>query len=212
MTVCGGYVSSSGDDEFIPLFLKTTDELHFFEHMGSYATGVLREQQVLDASESKSEVKGEDGMGGVWQMDPERIDVADMTNWLVKYGVPWPFRKLFIGAHKKPLRLIIAHDDTSLEITNSVPFFGSWTVSFNMDGSWKSSTDRRNNPIRTRAIQKSDCSVEAFIKSSKSSLVVINLRQVNGTSLVLRRELYVNGRENKDDEPDAVFTLYFNKL
>ena len=123
------YVNNAEDEDFVPLFMKTMNEEHFFEQMHACASESSREDAALETVQN--EEKGETSLSGIWFLNPESIDKDDLNKWLSVLGMPWPFRKLFQSAHKKPMKCIIRHVPASnFDISISIPFFGN--VAFNV--------------------------------------------------------------------------------
>lgn len=198
------YIKKFGEGEFIPLFLKTTDETYFYEQMYSYANESSLRRNVEEIS--RNEGKGEESMSGVWHSDPDAADESQLSHWLETLGIPWVFRKLVLRSQRSPSKVMIAHiPNQQFEISTSLPIFGSWTIQVALDGKWQSGSNRLGDPVRVYGTEDSQ-GVHIQLKNTKSGTLTMFQISFKEEQLVLYRELYLSGIEN--GSPDATLHTY----
>lgn len=204
------YLSASADEEFIPLFLKTINEDFFFEQMCSFAREHSREDEVIDTLQN--EEKGESSMSGIYHHVPESIDVDDLNNWLSVLGLPWPFKKLFIAAHKKPMKNTIIHvPKLKFEICIKIPFFGNVVYDVKLDGKWGTVKDRADKPIQILGEEQDNGDVTLHVKDRGGGLMMIFLSMTGPDTFRMHREYYCNGVDSGSPNADAVLRCSFRK-
>lgn len=202
------YVRKSDEEEFIPLFLKTMNEEHFFEQMCACATELTKEETALATLQNES--KGEASMSGIWYLVPESIDTDDLNNWLKALGMPWPFKKLFMSAHKKPMKAIINHVPGNVfEISIGIPFFGQWTVKVTLDGEWSVGKDRMGKPLRLLGEEGECGDVTLNVKDRNDGLMMAFFTMTGPNSVRMHREYFYGGTDS--GAPVAKLTCSFRK-
>jgi hypothetical protein len=198
------YIHSNGEAEFIPMFLKTTDENHFFEQMYSYSNEAAMTDHVEEIS--ANEEKGEESMTGIWQTDPEKFDESELSQWLVALGIPWVFRKLVIRSQRSSSKVLIAHiPNQQLEISTVLPIFGTWTLLVTLNEKWQNNSSRLGDPIRVSGRETAE-GVHVQVKNTKAGTLTVFTVSYRDEHLVIFRELYSSGVET--GEPDAVLHTY----
>lgn len=204
------YVNEAEDEEFIPLFLKTMNEEHFFEQMCACACESLREEAAIETSQN--EEKGETSMSGIWYLVPESIDKDDLNVWLTVLGMPWPFKKLFQSAHKKPMKAIIKHIPHSvIDISIAIPFFGNQNFHVKLDGQWSVGKDRIGRPLQLLGEECHNSDVTLHVKDRGGSLMMIFLSMTGPNSVSIYREMYCNGVDSGTPNADATLKCSFRK-
>lgn len=208
--IIDNYVNQSRDEDFIPLFLKTMNEEHFFEQMCACASEVSKEEKALETLQN--EEKGENSMSGIWYLVPESIDAEDLQNWLTVLGMPWPFKKLFKSAHKKPMKSIINHVPGRIfEISIAIPFFGTWSINVKLNGDWGTGKDRVGRPLRLLGEEESNGDVTMHVKDRSGSLMLVFLSMTGPSSIRMHREFYSGGVDIGSANADAKLTCSFKK-
>jgi hypothetical protein len=196
--------SGNGEAEFIPMFLKTTDENYFFEQMYSYANEAAMSDQVEEIS--ANEEKGEESMTGIWQTDPEKFDESELTHWLVALGIPWVFRKLVIRSQRSSSKVLIAHiPNQQFEISTVLPIFGTWTLLVTLNGKWQNNSSRLGDPIRVTGRETAD-GVNIHLMNTKAGTLTVFTVSFHDEHLLIFRELYVSGVET--GSPNATLHTY----
>ena len=204
------YVSEAEDEDFIPLFLKTINEEHFFEQMCACASEATREREILDMVHS--EEKGETSMSGIWYFVPESMDQDDLATWLAALGMPWPFKKLFQRAHKKPMKATVRHVPHSVyDMSISIPFFGAVSFSVTLDGEKSAGKDRLGRPLNLFGEESESGEVSVQVRERSGSLMMIFLSMTGPASIRMHREFYSNGVDSGTPGADAVLRCSFRK-
>lgn len=208
--VIESYLRNNNDEEFIPVFLKTMNEEHFFEQMHSYASEANREAAVVETLEN--EEKGETSMSGIYYFVPESVDKDDLNVWLDVMGMPWPFKKLFLSAHKKPMKTTIVHiPKHKFEICLNIPFFGNVLFDVKMDGQWCVGKDRIGRPLQLLGEESENGDVTLHVKDRGGALMMIFLSMTSSNTIRMHREFYINGVDSGTPGADAVLTCSFRK-
>lgn len=204
------FVNKAEEEEFIPLFLKTMNEEHFFDQMAALASESAREEAVVETIQN--EEKGETSMSGIWYLVPESIDLDDLNTWLDVLRMPWPFKKLFQTAHKKPMKAIINHVPGSvIDISIAIPFFGSQNFNVKLDGEWSVGKDRIGRPLQLLGEEGRDSDVTLHVKDRGGSLMMIFLSLTGPNSIRIHREIYCNGVDSGTPNADATLRCSFRK-
>ena len=196
------------DEEFIPLFLKITNETHFFEQMCACAQEESRESLALNAL--AGECKGEMSMSSVWYLEPRSVDADELGNWLTVLGVPWPFRKLFMKAHKKPMKAVVIHDPRrKFELSISIPFFGTWSIDVELNGDWCEGSDRIGRKLKVKGVEDCNGDISLMIVDKAGCLMLVFLSMTSSTSLRMQREFFYSGVDT--GSPDATLVVQFSQ-
>lgn len=204
------YLSDSADEEFIPLFLKTMNEQHFFEQMHSYASEANRDNAAEEVLQN--EEKGESSMSGIYHLVPESLDKDDIDKWLNAMGLPWPFKKMFKSAHKRPMKTTIVHiSKVKFEICLAVPFFGNMLFDVNLNGDWCSGTNRIGQPIKLRGQEQENGDVTLQVRDRSGSLMMIFMSMTSPNTVRMYREFYSGGEDLGTPHADAVLSCNFSK-
>lgn len=202
------HLAMSRDADFLPLFMKTMEEQHLFDQLCFYASQSSRENEVLDMA--RSEAKGDASMSGIYHLDPERVNMQELNEWMTALSIPWAFKQLFKTAHRKSMKCVCLHTPgRSLDVTITLPFFGSWAFSLSLNGEWASCKDRVGRRIRLSGSEDSMGDVTARLIDTSGSLMMIFMSVVGTNDLRLYREFYGSGEER--GSPDACLTLHFVK-
>jgi hypothetical protein len=204
------YVEKAEDEDFIPLFLKTMNEEHFFEQMCACASECAREEAVSETIHN--EEKGETSMSGLWYFVPESMDADDLNVWLGVMGMPWPFKKLFQTAHKKPMKAIINHvSGAVLDMSIAIPFFGNQSFNVKLDGSgeWSVGKDRMGRSYHLRGEECHNSDVTLHVKDRGGALMMIFLSRTGPNSISIYREFYCNGVDSGTPNADATLRCAF---
>jgi len=204
------YLSDSADEEFIPLFLKTMNEEHFFEQMHSYASEARRDNTVEEVLQN--EEKGESSMSGIYHLEPESLDKDEIDSWLDVMRLPWPFKKMFKSAHKRPMKATIVHiSQVKFEICIAVPFFGNMLFDVKLNGEWCTGMNRLGQPIKLRGEEQDNGDVILYVKDRGGSLMMIFMSMTSPSTIRMYREFYSGGEDLGAQSADAVLTCNFRK-
>jgi hypothetical protein len=204
------HLASSQDTDFLPLFMKTMDEQHLFDQLCFCASEASREREAMAAEAIASEEKGAIALSGIYALASERVDPQEVDSWMVALSIPWAFKKLFKSAHKRAMRCVCVHTPGGhCELTVSIPYFGSWSLSFDVNGEWASCKDRVGRPVRVSGREDDLGDLTVKLIDASGTLMMIFVTMVSGNDMRLYRELYLCGEER--GSPDATLTLHFMK-
>jgi hypothetical protein len=199
------FIEKNGEGEFIPMFLKTTDENYFFEQMYSLANESILMNHVEEIS--ANEGKGDESFTSIWHTDPMKFNEVELSDWLVALGVPWVFRKLVLRSQRSSNKVMIAHiPREQFEISTILPIFGSWIISVSLNGKWQSGSNRFGDPIRVSGRETADGAVHIQLKNTKTGCLTVFTISSREEHLVMYRELFLSGEEQQS--PDAILHTY----
>jgi hypothetical protein len=201
------FIAKNGEGEFIPMFLKTTDENYFFEQMYSLANESILMNHVEEIS--ANEEKGEESLTGIWHTDPLKFNELELSDWLSALGIPWVFRKLVIRSQRSANKIIIAHiPHQQFEISTVLPVFGTWTISLSLGGKWQSGSNRFGDPIRVSGRERED-GIHIQLKNTKTGCLTVFTIAYREEHLLMYRELFLSGGvEDDQQQPDAVLHTF----
>lgn len=201
-------LASTQDIEFLPLFMKTMDEQHLFDQLCFCAMESTRERDALAAE--AAEEKGAISLSGIYTLDSDSVDIQELDAWMAALSIPWAFKKLFKSAHKKAMTCVCVHTPgVNCELTISIPFFGSWSLTFGVNGERTVCKDRIGRPVRVTGREDDLGDLTVKLVDSSGSLMMIFITMLSGNKMRLYRELYLCGEER--GSPDATLTLHFVK-
>ena len=130
-------VSETNDDPSIegallPIVFRNIEYKYFFENMKAAAETKKHKQAAIDAGDRAA--GGSANMSGVWDVVRERMDPAELSEFLRLAKTPWMIRKVFEKAAMTVSDVCVVHTDESLTFTYKMAFIGANEISFLLDG------------------------------------------------------------------------------